>query len=97
MLGEATSPLPGDVDLSESAVEVFINGESVDWASGHVVMGNPVESIVWLANKLADFGHSLEAGMRVMSDSFTKQYALAQGDHIEARFQPFGSVEAEFQ
>ena len=97
VLGEATSPLPGEVDLSESAVEVFINGESVERAVGHVVMGNPVESIVWLADKLADFGYSLEAGMRVMSGSFTKQYALAQGDHIEARFQPFGSVEAEFQ
>ena len=70
----------------------------MDQAEGKVVMDSgPEESIVWLANKLAEFGLRLEAGMRVMSGSFTKQYALAQGDHIEARFDPFGSVEAEFQ
>ena len=92
------SPLPADFSLGRTTVRVYINGESVDQAEGTVVMDSgPEESIVWLANKLAEFGLRLEAGMRVMSGSFTKQYALAQGDHIEARFDPFGSVEAEFQ
>ena len=74
----------------------MINGESVDQANGAEVMGNPANSVVWLANKLGEFGLVLEAGMRVMSGSFTKQYAIGQGDHIESRFDPFGVVEAQF-
>jgi 2-keto-4-pentenoate hydratase len=54
-----------------------------------------VASIAWLANKLAEFGLRLEAGMRVMSGSFTRQYTLASGDRVESRFEPIGAVRAE--
>lgn len=89
--------LPEGFDLSDTAVEVFVNGEAMERSDGSVVLGNPVHSVVWLANKLAEFGWSLEAGMRVMSGSFTKQYPIALGDHVLSRFDPFGAVEAHFQ
>ncbi|MCZ6552907.1 MAG: fumarylacetoacetate hydrolase family protein [SAR324 cluster bacterium] len=95
--GAETRPVPEGLDLSLTTVEVFINGESVDRADGSAVMGNPANSVAWLANKLSEFGLVLESGMRVMSGSFTKQYAIGQGDHIESRFEPFGTVEAQFQ
>ena len=95
--GPETRPLPADLDLGQSTVEVFINGERTDKAVGTAVMGNPIHPIAWLANKLAEFDLGLEAGMRVMSGSFTKQYALAKGDHVESRFVPFGTVAAFFE
>ena len=95
--GAETRPLPAALDLGQTKVEVFINGERVDQAAGTAVMGNPAHSIAWLANKLAEFDLQLEAGQRVMSGSFTKQYALGKGDHVEARFDPFGPVEALFE
>jgi 2-keto-4-pentenoate hydratase len=94
--GAETRPLPSGLDLGLTTVEVFTNGERKDQAVGTAVMGNPANSIAWLANKLAEFGMTLEAGMRVMSGSFTKQFALAKGDHVESRFVPFGTVEAQF-
>ena len=95
--GPETRPLPLTLDLGQSTVEVFINGERTDQAAGTAVMGNPAKSIAWLANKLAEFDLALEAGMRVMSGSFTKQFALTKGDHVESRFDPFGTVEALFE
>jgi len=95
--GAVTSPLPADLDLGRAAVEVFINGESRDRAEGTAVMGSPANSVAWLANKLAELGMELPAGMRVMSGSFTKQYALSKGDHVLSRFVPFGEVEAVFE
>lgn len=95
--GPEMRPLPPEIDLAAATVAVTINGEVVDRASGDAVMGNPANSIAWLANKLAQFDMTLESGMRVMSGSFTKQYAIGQGDHIESRFDPFGTVEAEFR
>jgi 2-keto-4-pentenoate hydratase len=69
----------------------------VERATGAEVMGTPLASVAWLANRLADFGRRLDAGMRVMSGSFTRQYAVDHaGDEVEARFAPFGPVAAHF-
>ena len=87
---------PAFMRLPEAYVEVFLNGAMQEKALGAEVMGDPVASVCWLANKLAEFDLALEAGMRVMSGSFTKQYRIKQGDHIESRFTPFGGVSARF-
>jgi 2-keto-4-pentenoate hydratase len=87
---------PVSMSLSEAWVEVFLNNQLQEKAGGAEVMGDPVASVTWLANKLAEFNLSLEAGMRVMSGSFTKQYRINRGDYIESRFTPFGMVCASF-
>jgi len=87
----------GDLDLAAVTVDVLVNGAPRERARGAEVLGTPVASIAWLANKLAELGRRLEAGMRVMSGSFTRQYALAAGDRVEARFEPIGTVRAEFR
>jgi 2-keto-4-pentenoate hydratase len=86
----------GDLDLAAVTVTVLVNGVEQERAAGAEVLGTPAASIAWLANKLAEFGRRLEAGMRVMSGSFTRQYALAPGDRVEARFDPVGPVRASF-
>ena len=92
----AARPL-GALDLATVMVEVLVNGASQERASGSAVLDTPVASIVWLANKLAEFGRRLEAGARVMSGSFTRQYLLEKGDRVESRFDPVGPVTAEFR
>ena len=88
------SPLPRGWEPAHTTVEVLINGRRVDHAVGNEDTGHPVRAVAWLANKLASFGRRLEAGHRIMSGSFTKQYLLAPGDRIETRFTPFGVVQA---
>jgi 2-keto-4-pentenoate hydratase len=91
----AAIPL-GEIDLSQATVTVYVNDAVRDRASGAEVMGNPIHSIVWLANKLAEFGRALEAGQRVISGSFTRQYALDGPARVRSVFEPVGSVEATF-
>jgi len=50
--------------------------------------------VAWLAAKLAQFGERVKAGDFIMSGSFTRQFPLAQGDHIEAAFTGIGTVTA---
>lgn len=95
--GDAMLAGDGPAALKDAAVEVFINGERVDSAPGANVMGDPAASVAWLANRLSEFGHSLQAGNRIMSGSFTRQFPICQGDVAEAIFQPYGKVTAEFQ
>jgi 2-keto-4-pentenoate hydratase len=59
-------------------------------------MGDPLVSVAWLVNKLAEYEVALEAGMRVMSGSFTRQFAVASGDRVRSVFLPYGAVEATF-
>lgn len=89
-------PVPPGADLAAVSVEVHVNGTLVERALGGEVLGTPAASAAWLANKLVEFGLALEAGTRIMSGSFTKQYALGVRDRIEARFVPVGTVAAEF-
>ncbi len=87
----------GQLDLATVSVDVRVNGIQQERARGAEVLGTPVASIAWLANKLAEFGRRLETGAKVMSGSFTRQYALSAGDRVDARFDPVGAVQAEFR
>lgn len=92
----APVPVPPGFDLATVTLELGVNGAVAERAAGAEVLGTPAASVAWLANKLAELGLALEAGMKVMSGSFTRQYPLSRGDRIEASFVPVGPVRAEF-
>jgi 2-keto-4-pentenoate hydratase len=92
----APVPVPAGLDLATVALDLTVNGAAAERATGREVLGTPAASIAWLANKLAEMGLVLEAGMKVMSGSFTRQYLLNAGDRIDANFSPVGTVRAEF-
>ncbi|MEO8857183.1 MAG: fumarylacetoacetate hydrolase family protein [Burkholderiaceae bacterium] len=86
----------GQEAFDATQVQVLINGVERARAQGTEVMGNPVHSIVWLANKLSEYGVVLERDMRIMTGSFTGQFALARGDKVQSCFEPLGAVAAAF-
>jgi 2-keto-4-pentenoate hydratase len=88
------APVPLPADLESIAVTVVINNEIVATGTGDAVLGNPLNSLVWLAGKLAEFGRGLKAGDIVMSGSFTRQFPIRPGDVIRADFSGVGVVEA---
>ena len=89
-------PLSDDVDPAAIEVEVFVNGRSQECALGAEVLGSPINSVVWLARKLATLDHGLRPGDLIMSGSFTRQYAIAKHDRVRAVFRGLGAVEIEF-
>ena len=62
---------------------------------GDAVLGNPLNSVVWLARKLKEFGRGIEAGEIIMSGSFTRQFPIAPGDRVEVDFVGVGEVRTE--
>ena len=95
VLGPAT-PLADDLDLAAIGVRVAVNGEEVATGRGEAVLGNPLNSLAWLAKALARFERGLRAGDLVMTGSFTRQFALRPGDRIRADFDRLGAVQAAF-
>ena len=89
-------PLADDVDPAAIEVEIFVNGHRQERALGAEVLGSPINSVVWLARKLATFDHCLHPGDLIMSGSFTRQYGIAKRDRVRSVFSGLGVVEVEF-
>lgn len=90
------TPYTPTMDLGAVEVEVFVNGESRDRAYGREVLGNPLNSVIWLAEMLARYGRALRPGDLIMSGSFTRQYAVDRGDRVEAVFSGLGAAAVDF-
>lgn len=89
-------PFSQELDLSQVMATVTVNDEVQETATGDKVLGNPINSLIWLAAKLGEYDRTLEAGAVVMSGSFTKQYSIVQGDIVQTQFEGIGEVEANF-
>jgi 2-keto-4-pentenoate hydratase len=87
----------GSLALDAVAATVRINGATVATGRGDAVLGNPLNSVVWLARKLAAFGRGIEAGEIIMSGSFTRQFPIEPGDQIRVDFAGIGDVTASMR
>jgi 2-keto-4-pentenoate hydratase len=82
----------GSLALDQVAATVRINGATVATGRGDAVLGNPLNSVIWLARKLQQFGRGIEAGEIIMSGSFTRQFPIEPGDRVEVNFVDVGDV-----
>ncbi|WP_298910404.1 2-oxo-hept-4-ene-1,7-dioate hydratase [uncultured Aliiroseovarius sp.] len=72
------------------------NGEVEETGLGAGVLNDPVESVVWLARRMAQYGQSIEPGQIILSGSFIRPVECPSGTAIHADFGPFGSVDIHF-
>jgi 2-keto-4-pentenoate hydratase len=72
---------------------VRINDALAATGTGDAVLGNPLNSLVWLATKLPQYGRALRAGDIVMTGSFTRQFPILAGDRVQVAFSGVGVVE----
>lgn len=79
-------PIVDAPDLPKVGVELLVNKEVVSTGTGEAVLGDPASAVAWLANALAAFDLTIEAGQLVMPGSCTSAPFVNSGDHVEARF-----------
>ena len=63
---------------------------------GAGVRNDPVESVLWLARRMAQYGQRLKAGQIILSGSFIRPIECPPGSTIRAAFGPFGDVAIDF-
>ncbi len=71
-----------DSDLAAAAMTIDHNGERAAEGTGAAVLGSPLLSCTWLANKLLEFGVSLEPGDVVISGALMKMIPFKAGDRF---------------
>ena len=88
-------PVPNwrDLDLQAAYGSMTINGELVGDGHGSDVMGHPLEPLAWLANKLAEQGLGLTAGMVIITGSIVSPKPVKPGDTASIMIEGLGGAE----
>lgn len=89
---------PKAVDLSSLTVSMTRNGEPfVTGTTLSVMAGNPAASVAWLANRLAESGTTLTAGLVVLTGAMAPAQPASAGDFFEADFGVLGRLGVGFR
>lgn len=83
-------------DLGAQRARISVNGRLVNEGSGADVLGDPVNALVWLANRLPDQGLELKAGDVVTTGTAAGVAWCEAGDTAVAEFGPWGTVAVTF-
>lgn len=73
-------------DLRYTGMVVEKNGEMIATGASGAVLGNPAQSVAWLANKLAEVELALDEGELVLSGALTGAVRMGTGDVLKATF-----------
>ena len=83
-------------DLRWVGALAYCNNELEETGLGAGVLDNPVESVVWLARRMAQYGQKIEPGHVILSGSFIRPIECPSGSRIHTDFGPFGAVDIHF-
>jgi 2-keto-4-pentenoate hydratase len=95
VLGGQATPVDG-VDLRRIGATLRKNGELIGSGDSGAVLGNPATAVAWLANKVHQFGVTLEAGHVILPGSCTRAFDAGPGERFTAEFDILGDVSIQF-
>lgn len=95
VLGGSLTPITG-LDLALEGLVYEHNGTLAATATAAEVMGNPLNSLAWLANHLGSRGLTLRPGDVVMTGSVSRLLRPRGGDTVRAAYTRLGSVSVRF-
>lgn len=84
------------VDWEDTDVRLLVNDQEKATGNSGNVLGNPLNSLTWLANTLCMKGGGLRSGDLVTAGSCIGPQPAAAGDHVVADFGTLGTVELSF-
>ena len=96
ILGGKLTPVK-DLDMRLMGMVLEHNGEVISTGAGAAVLGNPAESVAWLANKLYEFGITCKKGDFIMSGSLVAAVKVQAGSFLKATFDHLGPVSVRFE
>jgi len=95
VLGGALTPITG-LDLALEGLVYEQSGAIAATNTAAEVMGNPLNSLAWVANHLGARGLGLRAGDIVMTGSVSKLLRPRAGETVRATYTRLGSVSVRF-
>jgi 2-oxo-hept-3-ene-1,7-dioate hydratase len=87
---------PNDIDLRRVPAILYRNGVIEESGVSAAVLNHPAKGVAWLANKLAPYDVTLEAGQIILGGSFTRPVAASPGDTFHVDYDQLGSISCRF-
>ena len=84
------------IDMRWVGVITSRDGEVEETGLGAGVLNDPIESVVWLARRMAKYKQSIQPGQIILSGSFIRPIECPSGTAIHADFGSFGFVDVKF-
>lgn len=91
LLGHARIP-PSDLALENLRTTLELDGDIVETGNTSAVLGHPALGIVWLGNKVAEFGIPLEAGHVVLPGTCIRCHRIAGYRNARGWIEGLGDV-----
>jgi len=92
ILGPTRVPV-AELDLQKERVTLQKNGNVLAEAYGYEALGDPLNVVTWLVNKLAIFDHHLREGDLILTGSLTKYFFVSAGDAVDVSFSNLGRIQ----
>lgn len=84
------------IDLATCGLVLEKNGTIIGTGAGAASMGNPVNAVAWLANKLGELGIVLKAGEVILSGSLSIMFPIQAGDVLRMSLNGIGGASCRF-
>ena len=84
------------IDLNNNEVKLFIDNKLIESGNTNAVMGNPINSGIWLINKLSELGEPMLKGQFISTGTCTKAIPISPNTNIIADFGLLGKVEINY-
>lgn len=82
---------PKDVEMV-----MTVDGEVVSTGNGAACLGDPLESLLWLARTAQEYGAPLRAGEVILSGALGPMAPVTSGNSVRAEISQLGSVSVTF-
>ena len=84
------------IDLRTIGMTLRKNGHVASTGAGAACMGDPVNAVAWLANRLGEFGQQLSAGQVILSGALGPVQPVVSGDWITVHVGRLSEVAVTF-
>jgi len=84
------------INFEDHSIKISLNNQIVGKGNTNNVMGNPLNSALWIINKIAKKGETLLKGQFISTGTCTKAHELNTNTHINADFGILGNIEFNY-
>jgi 2-keto-4-pentenoate hydratase len=83
---------PRDLELDDLETELELDGVVVETGNTSAILGHPANGIAWLANRISEFGLTLDAGHVVLPGTCTRCVRIGGHRRVAGRIEGLGEV-----
>jgi 2-keto-4-pentenoate hydratase len=92
VLGPRRTPLT-EFEPEDVTMTMTIDGVQASTGTGGACLGDPINAVVWLAQRARELGEPLRAGQLVLSGALGPMRPITPGSHVHALVDPLGAVQ----